>query len=62
MPHGDGLRSVRVWDLPTRLFHWLTAAFVLAAYITWRLIPPARAMPIRWSGWRVVCIASMGIR
>jgi cytochrome b len=28
---------IRVWDLPTRLFHWLTAALVLAAYVTWRL-------------------------
>jgi cytochrome b len=26
-----------VWDLPTRLFHWLTVALVLAAYVTWRL-------------------------
>ncbi|WP_191908089.1 cytochrome b/b6 domain-containing protein [Hypericibacter terrae] len=26
--------SVRVWDLPTRIFHWLLAASVLVAYIT----------------------------
>ena len=31
------MQTVRVWDLPTRLFHWLTVAFVLAAYVTWRL-------------------------
>lgn len=30
-------RKVLIWDLPTRLFHWLTAALVLAAYITWRV-------------------------
>jgi cytochrome b len=30
-------RKVSVWDLPTRLFHWLTATLVLAAYVTWRL-------------------------
>jgi cytochrome b len=30
-------RKVLVWDIPTRLFHWLTAALVLAAYVTWRL-------------------------
>jgi cytochrome b len=30
-------RTVLVWDLPTRLFHWLAAALVLAAYLTWRL-------------------------
>jgi cytochrome b len=32
--HGDIARSVRVWDLPTRLSHWLIVALVLAAYIT----------------------------
>ena len=26
-----------VWDLPTRLFHWLTVALVAAAYVTLRL-------------------------
>jgi len=30
-------RRILVWDLPTRLFHWLTAVLVLAAYLTWRL-------------------------
>ena len=26
--------TVRVWDLPTRLFHWLLVVQVLAAYVT----------------------------
>jgi cytochrome b len=30
-------RPVRVWDLPTRLFHWLVVGLVAAAYLTWRL-------------------------
>jgi len=30
-------RELPVWDLPTRLFHWLTVALVAAAYATWRL-------------------------
>jgi cytochrome b len=30
-------RLVRVWDLPTRLFHWLAVALVVAAYASWRL-------------------------
>ncbi len=30
-------RRVPVWDAPTRLFHWLGAALVLAAYGSWRL-------------------------
>jgi len=30
----DALRKTKVWDLPTRLFHWTLAFLVLAAYIT----------------------------
>jgi cytochrome b len=33
----DGRRAVRVWDMPTRVFHWVTVALVAAAYATWRL-------------------------
>lgn len=34
----NGARHVVVvWDVPTRLFHWLAAALVAAAYATWRL-------------------------
>src|SRR5207253_5841770 len=28
---------VAVWDVPIRLFHWLIAVLVAAAYATWRL-------------------------
>ena len=30
-------RPLLVWDLPVRLFHWLSAALIPAAYVTWRL-------------------------
>jgi cytochrome b len=30
-------RNVLVWDAATRMFHWLTAALLVAAYVTWRL-------------------------
>jgi cytochrome b len=43
-PH-QSARIVLVWDLPTRLFHWLTVALVLAAYVTARL---------NWMGWHVL--------
>ncbi len=33
----DAPRVVRVWDAPVRLFHWLAAVLVAAAYVTWRL-------------------------
>jgi cytochrome b len=29
-------RIVRVWDLPTRLFHWLLVLLVAGAYAAWR--------------------------
>jgi cytochrome b len=42
-PAGAGCsRIVRVWDLPTRLFHWLAVLLVAGAYATWRL---------NWMGW-----------
>jgi cytochrome b len=31
------MQKIVIWDVPTRLFHWLTAVLVLAAYVTWRL-------------------------
>ena len=34
----------RVWDLPTRVFHWGAVALVIVAYITWRL---------NWMDWHV---------
>jgi cytochrome b len=32
-----GSRIILVWDAPIRLFHWIVAALVVAAYATWRL-------------------------
>ncbi len=33
----EASRAVVVWDAPTRLFHWLAAARVGAAYASWHL-------------------------
>ena len=30
-------RKVLVWDIPTRLFHWLVVALVVVSYAAWRL-------------------------
>jgi cytochrome b len=35
-----------VWDVPTRLFHWLVMVLVAAAYASWRL---------DWMEWHVWC-------
>lgn len=37
-------RSVLVWDLPTRLFHWLVVVLVVVAYVTSRL---------NWMDWHI---------
>jgi cytochrome b len=31
---GKGMKKVRVWDLPTRLFHWALAVLIVAAIVT----------------------------
>jgi hypothetical protein len=56
------LTAVRVWDLPTRLFHWLLAAAVIGSVVT------ARSAATPWSGtsgsatwcWRCWCSACCG--
>jgi cytochrome b len=43
-PDPAGARSVRVWDLPIRLFHWLTVLLVGGCWATQRL---------NWMQWHV---------
>jgi cytochrome b len=43
-PETAGTRTVRVWDLPTRAFHWLAVALVAACWVTQRL---------NWMEWHV---------
>lgn len=33
----DTDRKILVWDIPTRLCHWLTVVLLVVAYVTWRL-------------------------
>lgn len=32
--NNSGLRAVRIWDLPTRLFHWALALSVIGAFVS----------------------------
>jgi len=34
---GRTMKLIVVWDVPTRLFHWLTVILFVATYVTWRL-------------------------
>jgi cytochrome b len=39
------MRRIRVWDLPTRLFHWAIVVLVATLYATWRM---------NWMGWHAL--------
>lgn len=43
----SGLQPVRVWDLPTRLFHWSLAACVLGAFVCAKIGGNAMAWHLR---------------
>ena len=43
----EGLRAVRVWDLPTRIFHWLLAACVIASVVSAKIGGNAMAWHFR---------------
>ena len=55
----DTPSKVRAWDLPTRLFHWLLAALVLFAWVSWRyseaLGDPALKLH-RWNGHAILVL------
>jgi cytochrome b len=44
-PMSGSDRKVLVWDLPTRLFHWLAVTLVILAYVT------VRMNWMQWHGW-----------
>ncbi|MCP5366200.1 MAG: cytochrome b/b6 domain-containing protein [Hyphomicrobiales bacterium] len=45
--------TVRVWDLPTRLFHWSLVAAVAAAWITAEVLDDRWLAPHYWIGYAV---------
>ena len=44
----DGRLTIRVWDLPTRLFHWLLAVCVIGAFVT---VKSGNVMWMQWHIW-----------
>jgi cytochrome b len=48
-------RLIRVWDLPTRLFHWLLVIFVMTSLVTGRI--GGNAMQYhQWSGFAILAL------
>ena len=52
----QGKAGVRVWDLPTRLFHWLLVAAVAVAFLTGFVAPEWWMGLHKWSGYGVVAL------
>ena len=61
LPKSDGTRSgeppgqVMVWDLPTRLFHWLLLIFVIASFVTAK-IGGLSMQYHEWSGFAILTL------
>ncbi|MCR4378040.1 MAG: cytochrome b/b6 domain-containing protein [Rhodospirillales bacterium] len=49
-------RLVKVWDLPTRLFHWTLVAMVLLGYLTGYLFPENTMGIHLWAGYITVVL------
>jgi cytochrome b len=56
---GEQQEKVRVWDAPTRIFHWLLAALVLLAWASWRYseaLGDATLALHRWNGHAILVL------
>lgn len=52
----EAKRSVKVWDLPTRAFHWILVAMVVIAYLTGYLFPENTMGLHLWAGYITVLL------
>jgi cytochrome b len=48
--------SVRVWDLPTRFFHWTLAGLVLCAWVSYRFAEDLGDVTLVWHRWNGLAI------
>ncbi len=49
--HGAARPSVRVWDWPTRAFHWLLVALIASAWASYRYAPELGDVTLKWHRW-----------
>jgi cytochrome b len=49
-------RQVVVWDVPTRLFHWLLVAAVFVAFVTGFILPQWWLGAHRWAGYAIIVL------
>lgn len=51
--------SVTAWDLPTRLFHWLLVALVVAAWVSFRFSESFGDYLLKWHRWNGLAILTL---
>ena len=52
---GKKMYSIRVWDIPTRLFHWLLVALVVFSFFTGKIGGTAMQYHV-WSGFAILVL------
>ena len=52
---GEKMYSIRVWDIPTRLFHWLLVALVVFSFATGKIGGDALRYH-EWSGFAIIVL------
>ena len=53
---GSRHRHVLVWDIPTRVFHWLLVATTVTAFLTGFILPQWWLGAHRWAGYTIVAL------
>jgi len=54
-PTGDGHRTIRVWDVPVRVFHWVLVVLLVTSVVTGQLGGNAMTWHM-WSGYAILAL------
>ena len=52
----SGYRRVLVWDVPTRVFHWLLVTATVTAFVTGYILPQWWLGAHRWAGYTIIVL------
>lgn len=55
----SGAASVAVWDLPTRIFHWLLPLLVLSAWLSYRFAEAIGDETLVWHRWNGLTVLTL---
>ncbi len=54
-------KSVRAWDLPTRVFHWTLVVLIIAAWVSAELAEKLGDTTLRWHRWIGIAVLVLGV-